>query len=109
MRGILKWFFDWWRRWLDLIRRLLEWLTRQRGGGGPVHDIPGCCGLAVPEKECNWVGSKSSFTCPDGFHPTYWACCEGTQLVACGECSQSSSSCYGGPWECSIWWTMGTC
>ena len=95
------------RRIREIIRRILDWLRDLfpvGGGGGPVENIPGCCGLAVPQKECNWSGSKDQFTCPPGFHPTFWTCCEGTQFVACGECSTSEHSCFGGPWECSIWW-----
>lgn len=67
--------------------------------------IPDCCTLAVPEKECHYSGHKSDFTCPDGFQKQYWPCCEGTRLVGCGECA-SGSSCFYGPWECSIWWLI---
>jgi len=90
-----------------MIRIILEWLARfNTGGGGTIPDDK-CCYLARKDNECNWVGSKSNYTCPDGYYKTMWTCCEGTQLVSCGECSENETSCWNGPWECSIWWYTG--
>jgi hypothetical protein len=68
-----------------------------------------CCNLARLDRECKYTGDKSNFTCPDGFYKTFWPCCEGTQLIGCGECA-SGPSCLDPPWDCSIWWWMdGSC
>lgn len=98
MSSIWDWFRNFWRWLLELIRRLLG----QSGGGGTIPDDK-CCGLARLDRECQWVGSKSSFTCPPGHTRQWWYCCEGTQQIACGECTPQST-CWAGPWECSIWW-----
>lgn len=97
---------EWWRDLIALIRRILDWITMNRGGGGPIPDDK-CCYLARTDNECNWVGSKSNFTCPEGYYRQWWYCCEGTQQIACGECTTSESNCWTGPWECSIWWYTG--
>lgn len=113
-RGITAWIKAlFWtytlRPFLGWIRWLIDWLLNRWHGGGPVGDDK-CCGLAVPWKECMWQGQKSNFVCPEGFHKHWWNCCEGTQIISCGECTVSTSSCWGGPWECSIWWvTPQTC
>lgn len=104
---ILDWLNDLLARIRELIRRLLEWLAENSGGGGPVEDIPACCNLAVPEHECDWVGDRSNFTCPDGHHRQWWTCCEGSQLVYCAECTTNADTCWVGSFECSIWWTEG--
>lgn len=101
---------NWWRDLLHRIRKwiqwLLDWLARNSGGGGSISDDK-CCHLARLDRECNWFGSKQNFTCPEGYHRHWWYCCEGSQQIACGECTQSTSSCWQGPWECSIWWYTG--
>lgn len=72
--------------------------------------IPDCCSLARPDKECHYVGSKTNYTCPDGFYRQFWVCLEGTQLVGCGECTQSTTTCWDGDFDCSIWfWVEGSC
>jgi hypothetical protein len=65
-----------------------------------------CCFLARPDKECAFVGGdKSKYTCPPGFVKQHWTCLEGTRQIGCGECAQSpSTSCWAGPFDCSIWW-----
>lgn len=100
-----NWFhrlIAWWRHW---IRKILEWLAGQSGGGGTIPDDK-CCVLARKDKECQWVGSKSNFTCPQGYYRQWWYCCEGTQQIACAECTPQNT-CWSGPWECSIWWYTG--
>jgi hypothetical protein len=94
-------------RWLlDVIRALLEWLFRHSGGGGTIPDDK-CCFLAT-NVECQWVGSKSDFTCPPGYHRHWWYCCEGTQQIACAECTNLPDSCWvGDQFVCSIWWYTG--
>jgi hypothetical protein len=94
-----------------LIRTILEWIRRLwawilslfRGGGGPIEDDK-CCFLARRDNECHWVGDKASFKCPPGYHRQWWHCCEGTRLIGCGECTTSTSTCWSGSFECSIWW-----
>ena len=98
-----RWFWDWWRR---LIQAILDWFARNSGGGGTISDDK-CCSLARKDNECNWVGSKANFTCPEGYHKTLWYCCEGSQQIACGECGANADSCWYGPWECSIFWSTG--
>jgi hypothetical protein len=78
---------------------------RPYGETDPV-EIPLCCNLAHPDKECPYSGDKSNYTCKDGFQKTWWFCCEGGLLVGCGECS-SGPTCWQGPWDCSIWWWTG--
>lgn len=98
--------FDFIQVWLDRIRDLLE---RISGGGGTIEDDK-CCVLARLDNECDWVLSKSNYSCPEGYHKHHWVCCEGTQQIACGECTTDTDSCWGGSWECSIWWYTGeTC
>ena len=99
----------------DTIRRLIERLRRilviliGGGGGGTIPDDK-CCGLARLDNECHWVGSKSEYTCPSGYYRHWWYCCEGTQQLACAECTGNQSTCWSGPFQCSIWWyTGGTC
>lgn len=72
--------------------------------------IPECCSLARPDRECHYTYQKSEYSCPDGYHQQYWTCCEGTHLVGCGECTTSTSTCWQGDFECSIWWDIeGSC
>lgn len=66
---------------------------------------PSCCHLATC-RECDWEGSKDQYTCPDGWHQTYWTCIDenGASWV-CGECAwATSTSCFQGPFYCSVWY-----
>ena len=97
--------WDWIRQIVEAIRALIRAIMAifsRHGGGGPVGDYR-CCHLAT-NTECNWTIVKSNYTCPEGFHRTFWYCMDGTQKIGCGECSQSATSCWQGPWQCSIFW-----
>lgn len=103
--GCLR-FFDW---WLRLIRIILDWIARNSGGGGTIGDDR-CCLLARKDKECDWVGTKANYTCPEGSHRQWWYCCDGTQQIACAECTENETTCWVGPYHCSIFWYTGkTC
>ena len=92
--------------WIQrLIRRILEWIRANSGGGGTIPDDK-CCYLARKDKECNWIGNKSLYSCPQGYNRQWWYCCEGSQQIGCGECTPQNT-CWSGPWECSIWWYTG--
>ena len=92
--------------WIQrLIRRILEWIRANSGGGGTIPDDK-CCYLARKDKECNWIGNKSLYSCPPGYNRQWWYCCEGSQQIGCGECTPQNT-CWSGPWECSIWWYTG--
>jgi hypothetical protein len=102
---MIAWIFEGLWKW---IRRLIERIARvfvRSGGGGTIPDDK-CCYLARKDRECNWTVTKSNFTCPPGHNRQWWYCCEGTQQIACGECTPQQT-CWSGPWECSIWWTTG--
>jgi hypothetical protein len=71
------------------------------------HGDPKCCALARPDKECTYTGYKDKYTCPSGYKAVWWTCCQGSQMVACGECA-GGSTCYASPFYCSIWWDVGT-
>lgn len=73
--------------------------------------VPDCCDLYFPNGPfCEYEGHKSNYRCPEGYNRQYWPCCEGTRLVACGECTQSTTTCWQGEFVCSIWWWMdGSC
>lgn len=105
--GWLASFFDWWRRWLRRIIELLREILGRGSSGGETISDDKCCHLARPDNQCAWRVSKSLFTCPEGYHRQWWYCCEGTQQIACGECTKSADTCWVGPWECSIWWYTG--
>ena len=75
----------------------------QRGGGGTIPDDK-CCSLARLDRECQWVGKKANFTCPPRYYRQYWVCVEGTRQIGCGECTTDPTSCFGGCYDCSIWW-----
>lgn len=92
IRSILHW-----------IRKILEWLRSLFGGGGVIEDDK-CCVLARRDNECNYFIEKSNFSCPEGYHRQWWHCCEGTQLIGCGECTTNADTCWSGEFECSIWW-----
>lgn len=67
-----------------------------------------CCSLACQNIECPYTGGdKSTFTCPPNYHRTMWTCFDGTRQIACGECSCNSTTCYIGPFACSIWYYTG--
>jgi hypothetical protein len=75
-----------------------------RTRGGMPQPIPECCYLTHPHKPCDFpAGRPQDFTCPPGFNPNWHYCCEGTRVVACGECTGSDNS-WAGPFVCSIWW-----
>jgi hypothetical protein len=66
---------------------------------------PSCCHLATC-RECAWEGTKDQYTCRDGWHQTYWTCIDenGASWV-CGECAwETSTNCFEGPFNCSIWY-----
>ena len=74
--------------------------------------MPDCCSLYYnidlhPERECPYEGSKSEYTCPEGFYQQYWTCVEGTRIAACAECTESQETCWEGDFHCSIWWWVG--
>ena len=95
---------SWWSLWRSLIARQ-AWVAFG-GGGGRISDDK-CCGLARLDSECRWTGSKSDYTCPPNHTRQWWYCCEGSQLVGCGECTPQAN-CWSGPWACSIWWYAAT-
>jgi hypothetical protein len=70
-----------------------------------------CCNLEFPNgPECSYSGDKSNYSCPDGYNRQWWFCCEGTRQAGCGECTTSTSTCWSGTFNCSIWWYTGqTC
>ena len=102
LRPLLTWI-------RNLIRRIVDATVRVSSGGG--YEIPDdrCCGLARMNRECYWAGRKSEYFCPEGYHKLWWYCCEGTQQVGCGECTESLQTCYQGNYQCSIWWYAETC
>ena len=71
------------------------------GGGSFSNQF--CCGVARRDKECCYPtgGNKYDYICPDGFNKTMWFCNSGSSVYGCGECS-GGTSCYYGPFECSI-------
>jgi hypothetical protein len=103
----LRWLLFWWW-WKRILEWILDWL-RNRGGGGTIPDDK-CCVLARPDNECYWIGSKSNFSCPSGYYRQWWYCCEGSQQIACAECTTNPNTCWSGTFACSIWWYTGqTC
>ena len=100
---LLNWLRNLWARLVALIRRIFG-----MDNDPPLNEVPRCCSLYYPNGPyCAYTGSRSNFTCPPGFQRTWWFCCEGTRQVACAECA-SGSSCWQGPWNCSIWWYTGS-
>lgn len=71
------------------------------GGGRIPSQI--CCGVARMDKECCYPtgGKKQDYICPNGFNKTVWFCTSGSVVYGCGECS-GGTSCYYGPFDCSI-------
>lgn len=59
-----------------------------------------CCSLASCTR-CS-VGICGGWNCPSGYTATCWNCVSGGKWYVCGECS-AGSTCYNGPWACSIW------
>jgi hypothetical protein len=98
--SLISRILEWWRNW---IRWLIDWIRSHSGGGGTIEDDK-CCGLARRDNECNYFGDKSNFSCPEGFNRQWWHCCEGTTIIGCGECTRYATSCWNGPYTCSIWW-----
>ena len=70
----------------------------------PREPVPGCCHLALPNTPCPSVGPPQNYYCPQGYYRQWWYCTQGTRQVACAECTKSSSTCWSGPFVCSIWW-----
>ncbi|GAA1704916.1 hypothetical protein GCM10009765_62590 [Fodinicola feengrottensis] len=61
-----------------------------------------CCSLAT----CTWCYyqvSRDRYTCPSGYHRVLWTCTSGGFTWGCGECSGNASTCWQGPFNCSIW------
>jgi hypothetical protein len=64
-----------------------------------------CCQLAFPNGPfCEYTGRRQDYVCPDGWYRQWWHCCEGSRLAGCGECTRSQSTCWEGPFHCSMWW-----
>ena len=63
-----------------------------------------CCDLYYSDKECDYSGDKSNYSCPEGWYRQWWFCTEGSRTAGCGECTRSETTCWSGPFECSIWW-----
>jgi hypothetical protein len=80
---------------------------KKKDEGSNDPDYMACCHLALPDRECEYKGDKADYTCPEGWHRQWWFCCEGTRQAGCGECTKSTSTCWQGPFECSIWWWTG--
>ena len=82
------------------------------GGYGPPQQEPpptpgemACCSLAFPEGPyCEYTGRRQDYVCPEGWYRQWWHCCEGSRLAGCGECTRSQSTCWSGPFLCSMWW-----
>jgi len=70
----------------------------------PREPVPGCCHLALPNTPCPSVGPPQNYYCPQGYYRQWWYCTQGTRQVACAECTKSTSTCWSGPFVCSIWW-----
>lgn len=105
--GWIEAIIAWWRRFWHRIRKLIRWIINRGSPGGKTIPDDKCCGLARPDNECAWQVFKSNYTCPEGYHRHWWYCCEGTQQIACGECTQNADTCWVGPFDCSIWWYTG--
>lgn len=63
-----------------------------------------CCNLATS----TWCAAQGygNFVCPQGFVARRWYCCQGSQLIGCGECT-SGPSCYDWEWVCSYGYNTG--
>lgn len=59
-----------------------------------------CCHLASCTV-CS-LNPCGGWYCPSGYYETCWNCTSGGKWYVCGECS-GGSSCFNGPWFCSIW------
>jgi len=73
----------------------------------PPDPLPRCCRVFYPNGPyCNYVGRPQDYTCPSGYYRQWWFCCEGSRgrEAACAECTQSTSTCWSGPFNCSTWW-----
>lgn len=78
------------------------------GAGQEPPPTPGemaCCSLAFPNGPfCEYTGRRQDYTCPEGWYRQWWHCCEGSRLAGCGECTRSQTTCWQGPFLCSMWW-----
>jgi hypothetical protein len=71
----------------------------------PPDPLPRCCNVRYPNGPyCNYIGQPQNYTCPSGFYRQWWTCPEGTRLAWCAECTQSTTTCWQGPFDCSTWW-----
>lgn len=61
-----------------------------------------CCSLALCT-QCYYQVNKNRYTCPAGYHKTYWTCTSSSGTWYCGECTKGAN-CYQGPYACSIWY-----
>lgn len=64
-----------------------------------------CCSLA----SCNRCAGSCHFGCPGGYHRQMWFCAAGARPIGCGECTTSTSSCWRGSFQCSVWWDDAIC
>ncbi|GAB3938986.1 hypothetical protein [Micromonospora vulcania] len=62
-----------------------------------------CCSLASCTR-CHYAVEPDRYTCPSGYYRTFWTCTSGGRTYGCGECSKSKTSCWSGPFACSIWY-----
>lgn len=71
--------------------------------GGPDH---GCCVPYYPNGPyCPYPsGNPAAYTCQSGYYKQLWTCTQGSILWYCAECTQNQSSCWYGPFQCSLWW-----
>src|SRR5437764_8560492 len=65
-----------------------------------------CCNLYYPNTSqwCNTNG-YGNFLCPSGWSKRSWYCCQGVDLVGCGECVQGGTTCDNATsYKCSYGW-----
>jgi hypothetical protein len=65
-----------------------------------------CCTLEFPNQSQWCPGSFNHWTCPSGYHATFWTCCYSGRVVGCGECQMGGgSNCFNGShYACSRGW-----
>jgi hypothetical protein len=66
-----------------------------------------CCHLASC-RLCLYNGKRCNVICPVGYRLRAWYCASGARTIGCGECTPASS-CWTGPFHCSIWWDDAAC
>ena len=65
-----------------------------------------CCFLYYPNTSqwCNTT-SYGNFVCPSGWAKRAWYCCQGVDLVGCGECVKGGTTCSNADsYNCSYGW-----